>query len=111
MKFFVAKSGDFETFDGDCLGDYIEFSIRRISCEKSTGRVCVDVTLIHSLIHNDDYTEEAQWIISGKKLFSIVASTIKEDKLHKVTLIKNNLFGCVWVSHKVHHAELPYKFR
>ena len=111
MYFFVAKSGDFETFDGICLGDYIEFIVKRISCEKSTGRVCVEVTLIHSLIHNDEYTEEAQWVISGKKLFSIIANTIKEDKIHKVTLTKNDFFGLSWVSHTVHHAELPYDFR
>ena len=111
MYFFVAKSGDFETFDGVCLGDYIEFAVRSISCEKSTGRVCIDTTLIHSLIHNDDNPAEAMWIISGKKLFSIIANTIKEDKLHKVTLIKNNFFGCAWISHKMHHAELPYDFR
>ena len=111
MNFFVAKSGDFETFEGECLGDYLEFIVRRITCEKNTGRVCVEVLLLHSLVHNDDYTEEAQWIVSGKKLFSIIATTIVENKLHKVTLIKNNLFGYEWISHTVHYSELPYKLR
>ena len=111
MKFFIAKSGDFETYDGWCLGDYIEYIPIRYSIEPKTGRLMLQVTVIHSLIHNDDTPEDGEWIVSDKSLMSLLFHKTKDDVLHKVTLTSKNFFGYKWVRPSINHAPLPIQFR
>ncbi len=84
MKFFVNKSGDFETDTGLCLGNYIElFFYDTVGFD--TGKTVTGnfaVRIIHSLIHNDDLQEDAQMVVHTWASLKTYLDTLDAKKIN-----------------------------
>ena len=93
MKFFLAKSGDFVTDTGQCLGDYLEVFFYDV-VQFDTGKTVTgnfSVRIMHSLVHNDDFQEDAQMVVSTWASLKTYLDTLNPTKINCLSVHPNSV--------------------
>ena len=99
MKFFVNKSGDFETDTGICLGDYLELFFYDV-VQFDAGQVVTGnfgVRILHSLIHNDERQEDGQMVVHTWASLKTYLDTLDTKKINCLSVHPG---GIVKVNHR-----------
>ncbi len=99
MKFFLNKSGDFETDTGACLGDYLELFFYDV-VQFDTGKTVTGnfgVRILHSLVHNDEWQEDAQMVVQTWVSLKTYLDALSPTKINCLSVHPNSI---VKVNHR-----------
>jgi len=99
MKFFLSRSGDFETETGICLGDYLELFFYDV-VQFDTGKVVTgnfEVRILHSLVHNEDLQEDAQMVVHTWASLKTYLDTLSPSKINCLSVHPG---GIIKVNHR-----------
>jgi hypothetical protein len=99
MKFFLTETGDFVTDNGVCLGDYLEVFFYD-TVQFDTGKTVTgnfSVRIMHSLVHNDDFQEDAQMVVTTWAALKTYLDALSSTKMNCLSVRPNQV---VKVNHR-----------
>jgi len=110
MNFYLRNDGDFVTFDGVCMGSYIELEFHNLSLTNK-GSILFQVTILHSLVHNEQLVENMGLVVRSVPMFRFFLKRLKQDRLNKISTVVNKFFGLKLTTPRITYSKLPFYSR